>query len=509
MTKTKDKPAAGDHSVVLVPRKRCVPDETNPRDDLGELGPLTESLKVHGILHALVGYRERNKIVIVIGRRRLAAAEHAGLDMIPVRIVSLDEGATLEAQIAENQHRAHIHPMAEAAAYERLIQKHFYTISEVAQVVGEPVSYVRRRCKLLALAPAVRKMFRQGKFTAEVAFELARIAHPTKQTEAAKVIAEGGYGGPFTARDARDTIRARFFLALESAPFDVRDANLVKTAGACTDCPKRSTNQGELFDDFADDDLCLDATCHANKVKADWSRQSKLAKKAGMKVASAQDSKKLFPYGNVLGYDAAGKYVLGTDTAFEFGQKKTYAELLEGADVQPTLAKDDTGAARTLYPRKAAHSALRKMGYKKPSPKLSKAEKADKEARKRQRAEKRLRQEVAAQVAEQAATKFRGLPVHSKWRALALAARANHSALERTAKRRGVEFDKLYEEITDKAIKGGKADQAFLQGFVCEQLLWENYSDHAPYGAEYAEVARLLGFDLADIEAEQAKGSDQ
>ena len=51
-------------------------------------------------------------------------------------------------------------------------------------------------------------------------------------------------------------------------------------AGACTACPKRTGANTALFDDFAEDDRCMDAACFKAKVDAHIAREKE--KSAGL-----------------------------------------------------------------------------------------------------------------------------------------------------------------------------------------------------------------------------------
>jgi ParB family chromosome partitioning protein len=63
-------------------------------------------------------------------------------------------------------------------------------------------------------------------------------------------------------------IRENVMLTLADAVFDYEDAELVPAAGACVACPKRTGANTALFDDFAQDDRCMDASCFKSKVDA-------------------------------------------------------------------------------------------------------------------------------------------------------------------------------------------------------------------------------------------------
>ena len=81
---------------------------TNPRQHFEEnaLKELAESIKTQGVLSPILvrplleNFPEHFEIVT--GARRFRAAQLAGLDGIPVRIVSLSDNEALEVQVVEN-----------------------------------------------------------------------------------------------------------------------------------------------------------------------------------------------------------------------------------------------------------------------------------------------------------------------------------------------------------------------------------------------------------------------
>src|SRR4051812_28973447 len=68
--------------------------------DLGDLRPLADSIRAVGLLHPVVIDRHNR---LVAGRRRLEAANLAGLTSVPVHVVDLEDIA--QGELAENVHR--------------------------------------------------------------------------------------------------------------------------------------------------------------------------------------------------------------------------------------------------------------------------------------------------------------------------------------------------------------------------------------------------------------------
>ena len=88
---------------------------TNPRRSFDQtaLGELAESIKTQGILAPLVVRPVGQHFEIVAGARRYRAAQLAGLETAPVRIVELTDAQALETSIVENLQRRDVHPLDE------------------------------------------------------------------------------------------------------------------------------------------------------------------------------------------------------------------------------------------------------------------------------------------------------------------------------------------------------------------------------------------------------------
>lgn len=88
------------------------------RKNLGDLRPLAESLKTHGLMNPIL-INERNELIA--GHRRLEAAKLLGWTTIAARVVERQEEAELlEMEVEENTHRKALTADELAEAYDRL-----------------------------------------------------------------------------------------------------------------------------------------------------------------------------------------------------------------------------------------------------------------------------------------------------------------------------------------------------------------------------------------------------
>lgn len=126
---------------------------------------LAESIKTQGVLSPiLVRSLPENfpeHFEIVTGARRFRAAQLAGLDTVPVRIVSLSDNEALEVQVVENLQRSEIHPLDEARGFRALLQLDGagYDIHKISAKIGKTPNYVATRLKLTELVPEVAEAF--------------------------------------------------------------------------------------------------------------------------------------------------------------------------------------------------------------------------------------------------------------------------------------------------------------------------------------------------------------
>ncbi|HQS59766.1 MAG: hypothetical protein B7Y56_03195 [Gallionellales bacterium 35-53-114] len=319
--------AITDYRIIVL--DHLIASKSNPRTrfDESKLAELATSIKQQGILQPLLvreifaadaaakGWpfpeelRSNNQVAtgtfeIIAGERRYRAAKLAGLADVPCFVRNLTDLQVLHAQVIENLQRDDLHPMEEAEGYDRLMKDHGSTAESLAAEIGKSKAYIYARLKLCALVPEAREAFYAGELDASTALLVARIPVGKLQVQAVKAITkkaeystsniqQGEIAMSF--RTARDYIQKEFMLDLDRAPFDIKDAELLPKAGACTGCEKRTGNQPELFDDVSSKDVCTDTVCHALKKTAHILAIQKAAEASGDKVILGKDAKKIFP----------------------------------------------------------------------------------------------------------------------------------------------------------------------------------------------------------------------
>ncbi|HEX2866134.1 MAG TPA: ParB/RepB/Spo0J family partition protein [Ignavibacteriales bacterium] len=245
--------------------KNLRPSPTNPRKVFNEedLHELAESLKQIGMINPVTirNTAEVDIFEIVSGERRYRAAQLAGLTEVPAIKRDLTDEEVLEVQIIENLQRTEVHPLDEAAGFDRLLNTGRFTKASLADRLGKSSSYVIKRLQLLKLSDDIKAVFYENKLTQQHALHLSRL----NSDDQAKAMEYMG-GSWVSAESLRGYIEKEFHLDLGKAVFDPTDKKL--PGGACTVCPSRTGFNKSLFDDINDEDICTNAACYNAKIPA-------------------------------------------------------------------------------------------------------------------------------------------------------------------------------------------------------------------------------------------------
>lgn len=169
---------------VYVPITSISPNPNQPRKTFDEesLNELAASIKEQGIIQPLIVEEiVPGRYSIVAGERRFRAAEIAGLDKLPVIIMTLTEIQRIQMSLIENVQREDLNPIEEAYAYQYLIQRSNMTQEEVAAKVGKSRSAIANSIRLLGLSDKLKDDVISGQLTAGHARAILSLVNPADQ----------------------------------------------------------------------------------------------------------------------------------------------------------------------------------------------------------------------------------------------------------------------------------------------------------------------------------------
>lgn len=139
-------------TIVQIPLDMLEPHPDNPRKDLGDLTELADSIKANGIMQNLtvVASPDPNKYRVVIGHRRMAAANLAGLTELPCVVSDMDHKEQVATMLAENMQRSDLTVYEQAWGFQQMTLLGC-SVDEISSKSGFSQSTVRRRLKMAEL----------------------------------------------------------------------------------------------------------------------------------------------------------------------------------------------------------------------------------------------------------------------------------------------------------------------------------------------------------------------
>lgn len=168
--------------ILALDRLRSRPDQPRRHFALDQLDELAASMVRVGVLHPLLVRETADDGIyeIVSGERRWRAARRLGWDRLPAL---LTRGDVDEIALIENLQRQDLNALEEAAALQRLIDKHHYTQDALGQAIGRSQGQISSTLRLLTLHPDILKGFpvHERQVSRSLLIELATIDEPERQ----------------------------------------------------------------------------------------------------------------------------------------------------------------------------------------------------------------------------------------------------------------------------------------------------------------------------------------
>ena len=163
------------------------PHPNNPRQDLGDLTELADSIRSQGVLQPITVVPDPEdpmRYVCVLGHRRHAASKLAGQHLIPGMIrTDLSASQQLVAMGVENVQRSDLTPVEEASWLQGLLDLGEVKRSQLSKVTGMSKTTVSSRLKLGHLPAVAQMKVHEGQATLEEALQLADADLPADVVE--------------------------------------------------------------------------------------------------------------------------------------------------------------------------------------------------------------------------------------------------------------------------------------------------------------------------------------
>lgn len=192
------------------------PNPSQPRTDMGEEGiaELADSIAKVGLLQPIVVRPLGDSYQIIAGERRWRACRAAGIERIPVRLLTTNEAESLEIALIENLQREDLNAIEEARGYRRLLTEHQMTQAELADKVSKSRSTITNALRLLDLPEEVQDLVFQGKVSAGHARAILSVPDESARIRLAQRVVDEG----ISVREAENLARLYAAGQAERAP---------------------------------------------------------------------------------------------------------------------------------------------------------------------------------------------------------------------------------------------------------------------------------------------------
>lgn len=152
------------NNIVHIPLEKLYHNPNNPRQEIGDVSEMADSIRGMGILQNLTVCPFDDQIhkgltvddpddsyVVLIGNRRLEGGKEAGVATAPCMILDLDAAGQMEVMLVENLQRKDLTPVEEAFGFRQLSFELGKSIEEIAKKTGFSAATVRSRIKMAEL----------------------------------------------------------------------------------------------------------------------------------------------------------------------------------------------------------------------------------------------------------------------------------------------------------------------------------------------------------------------
>jgi ParB family chromosome partitioning protein len=176
--------------------------------------PLAEDIAAHGLLQSLIGYRDADGCVHVVGGgRRFQALRHLENEGVidgdwPVPVLIRDVDDAIELSLAENLQQRTMSPVDEFLAFRALMNRGDTSPAGLAKRFGFSERVVKQRLRLAELAEPILDALAGKEITVDAAMAYAATQDQKLQAEVFKAEAKKSYE-PHKPRDIRWAIQSK------------------------------------------------------------------------------------------------------------------------------------------------------------------------------------------------------------------------------------------------------------------------------------------------------------
>lgn len=354
-------------SFSLIPIDKIVLSDSNPRKEIKEehIEELATSIKEIGLLHPiLVRPAVNNSYEIICGERRWRACKKLNREFIECFIHPMDDKLALQVRIIENIQRQNLNPIEEAQGYKKLLDQGM-SIIELASVIGKGRDYISRMTMLLSLPEAAKEAIIAGKLSRRAGWYISRIPVPKLRA----IVASEAIAKSLTVNQVAQIVLENYLLDLRKAYFAISKPDLLPGVPSCIDCPKRTGNAKELFNDIKDPMICTDPECFAQKREAEWHFQCYKAQSENKEILFAEESIKHFVPGTSRIKSDSPFVDMEEVCEWDKKERKWSSLLIEElkpmngkALLRTYLARSPVGSIHTLIKKEDALMALQRHG---------------------------------------------------------------------------------------------------------------------------------------------------
>ena len=168
------------------------PSQSNPRNEVGNLAGLSNSIKEKGLLQPILVRNKQEYYEIIAGRRRYEACKELGWRKIICHIVELDDKEAFEVSLIENIQRKTLNPIEEAEAYRKYIVDFGWGgITDLADRIGKSKSYLDKKLRLLELPSDIIDSISSSSIKISTAEELLPLRDEKQQLRLAALAERG------------------------------------------------------------------------------------------------------------------------------------------------------------------------------------------------------------------------------------------------------------------------------------------------------------------------------